>query len=954
MDPASSIAAALAGRIAGEAVQPLLGRARRELIKRGVKKPRDAASVLAHLGGPHQGDLSTLGLLDDLPTGVTNAQIKSIVEQSTFTALARQLIAIHLCTDDPWPIGESREEAVPDRHDVVWRVQRERIEEGLGILLSESLPGTEAHALTPYLRALFAALDRGCRHVAASMKLTLSESDGGFSWAGHTLELAAISSVERHLAALRNERRASAEERERWQKEYLAAFLYRNEKIELPDLELRTLIPYREIFVEPNAAMLQMDVEGGSDAAGVRDHVSRQNFAGMLEALDRTVILGDPGAGKSTVSQVLACQWCERHKGVAFLLKVRQIRFSRGGFNLVEEVERALRDIYQKPAPPGMVEELLLNGSALVIFDGLDEVPTTVRGREVSDVIEAASIAYPLSRFVVTSRRLGYSSVRLDQELFCDYALRPFSDGQVKEYAGKWFVRRAGGRDATVDQLVENFMEHSRTIHDLRQNPLMLAVICLLHAGYNEIPRSRPKIYKKCVELLLRTWDSHRGIGDPVWDIEAFEVVLAEIAYHTLLTPEYQYGMTKGQVRDVAVKNLLEEAVPDRVTAVQLARRMIDLCRGRAWMFTDVVGGIPGEERYSFTHQSFQEYFAAQYLVRHADSPEKVGDEIARNIASGRLEIFSQICLSLASGKFPHGASLVYQHCLAANSGHVAAEDEALVEFLAKSADIVMLNGSALQLITDRVVQCFTQGAHAQFAKHLLRADFRHADSMQGMVADAFARLRDDRPHEFTRIINANLWAWENCLQEGVIGLGEEGRFVGQLCRLFDGGLYQLRGGGDPCTAMWVMRRLAGPATDRPTLDRCARMLEQLAALAPYDIVPEQAPAPPYALFKGSERSTRIVSTALMRSLRHSVEARAGLAYLTMAFCELMAENQPGVIAESHPLLSDFMRSRTTRQPRRLPQGVGQLPKRDQERIRSWAAGEIDFFEWIDDSVAVS
>ncbi|MGP8297061.1 NACHT domain-containing protein [Streptomyces inhibens] len=954
MDPASSIATALAGRIAGEAVQPLLGRARRELIKRGVKKPRDAASVLAHLGGPHRGNLSTLGLLDELPAGVTDTQIKHIVQQPTFTALARQLIAIHLCTDDPWPIGESREEAAPDRHDVVWRVQRERIEEALGILLSESLAGTDVHALTPYLRALFAALDRGCRDVAASMRLALSESDGGFSWAGHTLELAAISSVERHLAALRNKERASAAERERWQQEYLDAFLYRNEKIELPDLELRTLIPYREIFVEPDAAMLEMDVSGSSDTTGTREPVSRLHFADMLDALDRTVILGDPGAGKSTVSQVLACQWCERGRGVAFLLKVRQIRFSQGGVNLVEEIERALRDLYQKPAPPGMVEELLLNGSALVIFDGLDEVPTTVRGRDVSDVIEAAGNAYPLSRFVVTSRRLGYSSVRLDQELFCDYVLRPFNDGQVKEYVGKWFVRRAGGRDATVDQLVENFMEHSNTIRDLRQNPLMLAVICLLHAGYNEIPRSRPKIYKKCVELLLRTWDSHRGIGDPVWDIEAFEVVLAEIAYHTLLTPEYQYGMTESQVREVAAKNLLQEAVPDRATAMQLARRMIDLCRGRAWMFSDVVGGIPGEERYSFTHQSFREYFAAQYLVRHADSPEQVGDEIARNIVSGRLEIFSQICLSLASGKFQYGASLVYHHCLTANSGRSAAEEAALVEFLAKSADIVMLNGSALQLTADRVVQCLTKGTHAQFAKHLLRADFRHADSMQGMVAQAFVRFRDDHPSEFVRVMNTNLWAWENCLQEGVIGLTGEVGFAGRLSRLFEGGLYYLRGGGESCTAMWLMRRLADPATDPPTRDRCARILEQLAAITPDDIVPEDAPTPPYALFKGSERSSRTVSTALLRSPRYSVDARAGLAYLTMAFCELMAQNQPGVIAESHSVLNDFMRARTLRQPGRLPEGVSHLPRKDQERIASWAAGDIDFFEWADESVAVS
>ncbi|MCZ4118153.1 NACHT domain-containing protein [Streptomyces sp. H39-S7] len=958
MDPVTGVLASFAGRLAGEAARPLTGRLRRELVKRKIAKPRDVSGILAQVSGVHRGEINALGLVAELPAGVTYAQLKEVASKPTFTALTRQLIAVHLCADDDWRQGENREERAVEDLGQPWKEHGNRIEEAMRVFFAESLAAEESPQFLSFFRSFYATVDKSCRETSVLMKKALAESHDGFTWASQTLALPILASIERHAFLVANPERASKKDGDRWRKDYVESFRIRNEKIELPDLELRTLIHYSEIFVAPALALLNIEHLGDVEGSAVQSPKWKSSFQEFLGELDRTVILGDPGAGKSTMSQVLACKWSEEGEQIAFLLKVRQMRFRRNGFNVVTEIERVLTDVYQKPAPPGMVEELLLNGSALVIFDGLDELPVTVRGRDVSEVIEAAGMAYPLTRILVTSRRLGYSAVRLDQEIFCDYVLQPFTDDQVEEYSTKWFTRRTrtGHHDKTVPQLVANFMEHSDTIPDLRENPLMLAVICLLHAGYNEIPRSRPKIYKKCVELLLRTWDSHRGIGESTWDLEAFEVVLAEIAYNTLLKPEYRDGVTEPQVLALATENLLGEAVPDAAKARQLARRMLALCRGRAWMFTDMAGGAPGEERFSFTHQSFQEYFAAQYLVRHAETSEEVATEIRTNIAAGRLEIFSQICLSLAGEKFPYGASKVYTHCLKAEQASPPSRRNAVIEFLAKSSDIVMLNGSALQLVADGVISTMTRVSGYSIAKHLMRWDFRHADAIQRMIGDSLLRLDRESPVTFAQTVLRHPWIWEICLREGLVDLDTRNSVNMELLRLYEGSLYTIRGGGAACTATWLFGRMASPTTDAAVVDRCLRILEGLTAQARYRFETSEPPIPPYTLFQPEERVVGNLSRSLLRSSRYSPEAASGLAYLAMAFCEIVVEHQPQSIdvIRPVPVVGDFLWARRSANSERLPRGMSRLNAADVHRIRSWADGDTSLFNWDDPNVVVS
>ena len=58
-------------------------------------------------------------------------------------------------------------------------------------------------------------------------------------------------------------------------------------------------------------------------------------------------------------------------------------------------------------AADGLVESLLVSGSALVIFDGLDELLDTSARSQVAAIIEQFCAEYPLTRVLVTSRTIG-------------------------------------------------------------------------------------------------------------------------------------------------------------------------------------------------------------------------------------------------------------------------------------------------------------------------------------------------------------------------------------------------------------------------------------------------------------------------------------------------------------------------------------------------------------------
>ena len=144
----------------------------------------------------------------------------------------------------------------------------------------------------------------------------------------------------------------------------------------------------------------------------------------------------------------------------------------------------------------------------MVIFDGLGELLDTSRRADVTTRVERFCAEYPQAPVLVTSRAVGYDQARLEDRQFTCYHLEGFKDEQVTDYARKWFAQdpEAGADEADA------FLAESESVPDLRSNPLLLSLICILYRGEGPLPRDRAGVYAKCADLLLHKWDERRRI----------------------------------------------------------------------------------------------------------------------------------------------------------------------------------------------------------------------------------------------------------------------------------------------------------------------------------------------------------------------------------------------------------------------------------------------------------
>jgi hypothetical protein len=926
-DPAS--VASAYEHVLSIAAKPFLQRGRFALMKRGLLRDPDASGRLAQIQGPHRGLFAPLATVGVLPKDVTYAQVASIVKQDSFKAYAQQLIAAKIA-------GAPSSEL--------------RIRESLLDLFITSIYSTElaedrsgarrASRAAEFRRAfeiLWLALQRSCEDVAKRLTGYPVTSGASFSWAQATLSLATIESLERYVSS----RSLDDQSWDRWLAEYRSAFADAHNTIPLPDLGTRREVPYNDLFVEPH-----LTIEGSKDWL---------NFQEVGNILDRTVILGDPGAGKSTTSTLLAVQWAEGH-GPAFLLPLRTLDIGPAGFDLINEIEHNLLRRYQRTCPPGLIERVLLDGSALIVFDGLDEIESISLRKAAVHAIEGASNRYPLSRILVTSRRIGYAAVRLQNNLFVEMQIRPFDQEQVEHYVNAWFLQATSLEGTSLSNTVQNFLRTSRTIPDLRENPLMLSYICVLYRGYNDIPRRRSQLYRKCVELLLFDWDLSRGIGASGWEVDIYELALIEIGYLILTSPEYRDGMTERQLHEVAAKNLLDEAVPDRREAERLAREVVERCRGRGWIFTDIGLNEQGEEHFSFTHRSFLEYFAAQHLVRTNLSPADLAEKLLPYILSAPSEILAQVCLNLVSQTTATGGSAVILELLRISRKLTPSNTFTLLQFLVNCADSIPMNRKALSALLSLLLDTISYPGALSLAEVCMDKDFRHAKSIDSVLAEVLIARKSATNSDLADLARRHPWLWDFCLEQGVMDLStlhtllrnNASRTFSRLC---SGELARMTQRG----AITSGFALVESAFITESSDGRSRMraIQEMSVLRGImddpislngSIVDAKTPSS-YAM-SHLEKTCWNAEKAIGKAVGHRQDILGSVVLVTLGLCELVTEWWPELQFPTSRWVRLLLECRA--RGVQLPRGTERLSPIDADFVGKWCRGEVTLISWAE------
>ncbi|HEU4329112.1 MAG TPA: HEAT repeat domain-containing protein [Roseiflexaceae bacterium] len=369
----------------------------------------------------------------------------------------------------------------------------------------------------------------------------------------------------------------------------------------------------------------------------------RQELAEVVAAHPRLVILGDPGGGKSTLLRFLALRHAEALRDrraeaenglgrARFPILLRIADYAEHG------LDRPLSDwlaeataLHECPRSglADLLAEELRQGGCLVLLDGLDEIVSPDDRQTVLERIEEFVRRHNHSdnRFVVTSRPAGYRRALLSGDLFEHYSVQEMDEEQIRRFLERWCraVEDAQAPDAPPERRqelarreIDGIMQAVATpgVRRLAANPLLLRILALIYRTGAQLPQKRIELYKLAADTLARTWRAAQGVPETALVQEEYlNPLLSRLAYWmqahkpTGLASEREVyavlGAEWAEIHD-------EDWNPDRPSPKineQISNFLLRV-REHTGLFVERAPGI-----YGFINLTFQEYYAARYLV---------------------------------------------------------------------------------------------------------------------------------------------------------------------------------------------------------------------------------------------------------------------------------------------------------------------------------------------------
>jgi formylglycine-generating enzyme required for sulfatase activity len=358
---------------------------------------------------------------------------------------------------------------------------------------------------------------------------------------------------------------------------------------------------------------------------------------------DRLVLLGDPGAGKSTFVGHLAF-----HLSRALLHANGLDQLPGWSRAPLVPIHVVLRDVAVSPDADGrgtaeglwrfvarmLIEADLadavsalksrLDGGAILLLDGLDEVDTEVR-RWLLEAVRDFALTHQETPILVTCRVYAYQEPTWRIPGFEEATLVPFDEEKIDNFIKAWYaeVARLGLMSAAEAGERADRMRDALQRPDLRvlaPNPLLLTMMALLHSSYGRLPEDRVQLYSEIVELLLARWEQSRLGREALTRAQLsprnLRFALEEVAYRA--HSRQSGGEGTADVPEALLREILQGYLEGDWNRAGDAIRYV---RERAGLLVERKPHV-----YTFPHRTLQEYLAGCHLSVQEDFPLLVAD----------------------------------------------------------------------------------------------------------------------------------------------------------------------------------------------------------------------------------------------------------------------------------------------------------------------------------------
>ncbi|MBN1992561.1 MAG: SUMF1/EgtB/PvdO family nonheme iron enzyme [Anaerolineae bacterium] len=440
------------------------------------------------------------------------------------------------------------------------------------------------------------------------------------------------------------------------------------------------------------------------DAQTARPITLEDGQAGQTQAVlaaanqrDKLIVLGDPGSGKFTFLKFLGLCLAQTHlappQQAEWLARLRwpvypeqperqargpqekdeplgYLAWQRPLYVPVLVVMRRFVDVSLNVASPlalwelikldlaerGLTDtapalyETLRRGQAMLLLDGVDEVPPDRRRQAWQSIGALARGAFNQCPWIATCRELSFieteAAARADERVI----LAPLQQAQITGFITAWYqvlVQKGNKSPREAEQLTThliNVATQDPRVHSLAQNPMLLTIMAIVQTYRGALPRERAKLYQACIEIMLVRWQvqkegpqhelpaSLKGAS-----LETLQALLQEIGWEAHHAP----GGAAGRAADIPGERVFALA-RKHLKDIEQVTAFMQYTEERAHLLI----GRGGEDKpyYSFPHRTFQEYLAGCYLSNQDDFGEQAaalaGDDTWREallLAAGNL-----------------------------------------------------------------------------------------------------------------------------------------------------------------------------------------------------------------------------------------------------------------------------------------------------------------------------
>jgi len=339
---------------------------------------------------------------------------------------------------------------------------------------------------------------------------------------------------------------------------------------------------------------------------------------------DNSIIIGDPGSGKSTLFKTLTneviTQNSLRNNEDFYPIIITFKEIEQNEYDIGKTIKAYFNKDWNKELLIDY-ENILKCSNCVIFIDALDELGQKEKKEKALKVIKDFNSNYGDIKIVCSSRPSDYLFHNIENLGFRYLQINELNYNQIEAFLNKFF-----SDNITKSKSLLKSLKDTEILEKLPKTPLTIALITMLFDEKEvEIPATITDLYENFVNLLI----GKNTVSDNTKLIE-IGVKNRILSY----TAKYLHENYRKSIKKDDFTKLVKKYSAERGQSFDIENTITELIEDTGLLF------ISNKDEIEFKHLSFQEYFTAYEIFQHRPSDRKLFIDNFNNLWWQNVAIF--------------------------------------------------------------------------------------------------------------------------------------------------------------------------------------------------------------------------------------------------------------------------------------------------------------------------